>query len=88
MTTDLSFVFYLPCIVRLIKAGLSNKKKSTTYTEADPQKQKKLQDHLREIESSKIYYLDKSGFDERYFCSSSWSAKGKRLSGKKSAKRP
>ena len=50
---------------RLIKSGLSHKKKSTTYTEACPQKQKKFQENLKKLDPGKTYYLDESGFDER-----------------------
>ena len=71
---------------RLRKAGLTYKKKSTTYVEACPEKQKKFQEDLKQLDPSKIYYLDESGFDERHFSSRGWSLKGERLSGKKKEK--
>jgi transposase len=71
---------------RLRKAGLTYKKKSTTYIEACPEKQKKFQEDLKRLDPSKIYYLDESGFDERHLTSKGWSFKGQRLSGKKKEK--
>jgi hypothetical protein len=49
-------------------------------------KTKKFQEDLKQLDPSKIYYLDESGFDERYFSSRGWTLKGKRLSGKKKEK--
>ena len=70
----------------MIKAGLSYKKKSTTYTEACPQKQKRFQENLKKLDPGRTYYLDESGFDERHISSKGWSLKGKRLGGKKKDK--
>jgi DNA-binding transcriptional regulator WhiA len=71
---------------RLRKAGLTYKKKSTTYLESSGEKQKKFQEDLKHLEASTIDSLDESGFDERHFSSRGWSLKGERLSGKKKEK--
>ena len=72
--------------IRLRKAGLSYKKKSRTYLEANKDKQESFKKHVSQLDPSKVYYLDESGFEERHFSQSGWSAKGTRLPGKKKAK--
>ena len=43
--------------IRIRKAGLSYKKKSRTYLEANKEKQESFKKHVSQLDPSKIYYL-------------------------------